>query len=45
MTPEAKWAQLLSEHPPASKPKGLYKPVVIVGNLAYTSGHLPVLPD
>jgi enamine deaminase RidA (YjgF/YER057c/UK114 family) len=43
--PEAKWAQLLSEHPPVSKPKGLYRPVVIVGKLAYTSGHLPVLPD
>jgi enamine deaminase RidA (YjgF/YER057c/UK114 family) len=45
MNAEAKWAQLLSEQPPASKPKGLYKPVVIVGNLAYTSGHLPMLPD
>jgi enamine deaminase RidA (YjgF/YER057c/UK114 family) len=45
MTAEAKWAQLQAEHPPVSKPKGLYKPVVIVGNLAYTSGHLPVLPD
>jgi enamine deaminase RidA (YjgF/YER057c/UK114 family) len=31
--------------PPVSKPKGLYKPVVIVGSLAYTSGHLPVRPD
>ena len=45
MTPEAKWSQLQAELPPASKPKGLYKPVVIVGNLAYTSGHLPILPD
>jgi enamine deaminase RidA (YjgF/YER057c/UK114 family) len=42
---EARWAQLQTEVPPPSKPKGLYKPVVIVGNLAYTSGHLPVLPD
>ncbi len=44
-TPETQWARLQPEHPPASKPKGLYKPVVIVGNLAYTSGHLPVLPN
>jgi enamine deaminase RidA (YjgF/YER057c/UK114 family) len=45
MTAEDKWSQLQAEHPPTSKPKGLYKPVVVVGNLAYTSGHLPVLPD
>lgn len=30
--------------PPAPEPKGLYKPLVIVGNLAYTSGHLPAVP-
>jgi enamine deaminase RidA (YjgF/YER057c/UK114 family) len=42
---EANWAELQPEHPPVSKPRGLYKPVVIVGNLAYTSGHLPVLHD
>jgi len=45
MTAEEKWAQLQAEHPPLSKPKGLYRPVVIAGNLAYTSGHLPALPD
>jgi enamine deaminase RidA (YjgF/YER057c/UK114 family) len=28
--------------PPAPEPKGLYKPLVVVGNLAYTSGHLPI---
>jgi enamine deaminase RidA (YjgF/YER057c/UK114 family) len=32
------------EMPSAPEPKGLYKPLVIVGNLAYTSGHLPVIP-
>jgi enamine deaminase RidA (YjgF/YER057c/UK114 family) len=36
---------LALELPPVSKPKGLYKPLVIVGNLAYTSGHLPVSCD
>ena len=45
MTAEAKWSRLQAEAPPVSKPKGLYKPVVVVGNLAYTSGHLPILPD
>jgi enamine deaminase RidA (YjgF/YER057c/UK114 family) len=44
-TAEARWAELQAELPPASKPKGLYKPVAIVGNRAYISGHLPVLPD
>ncbi len=33
------------ELPPAPEPKGLYKPLVIVGNLAYTSGHLPLRPS
>ncbi|MBU4270595.1 MAG: RidA family protein [Planctomycetes bacterium] len=28
--------------PPAPEPKGLYKSVLISGNLAYTSGHLPL---
>jgi enamine deaminase RidA (YjgF/YER057c/UK114 family) len=45
MSAEAKWSQLAAEHPPPSKPKGLYKPLVIVGSLAFTSGHLPALAD
>ncbi len=31
--------------PPAPKPVGLYKPVVLVGNLAYVSGHGPLKED
>lgn len=31
--------------PPAPKPAGLYKPVLIVGNLAYVSGHGPLKND
>jgi enamine deaminase RidA (YjgF/YER057c/UK114 family) len=31
--------------PAPSEPKGLYKPLVVVGDLAYTSGHLPLRPD
>lgn len=33
------------ELPPPPEPKGLYRPLVVVGNLAYTSGHLPAAPD
>jgi enamine deaminase RidA (YjgF/YER057c/UK114 family) len=35
-------ARLGLQMPPAPQPKGLYRPLVVVGNLAYTSGHLPV---
>ena len=31
--------------PPAPKPMGVYKPMVIVGNLIYTSGHGPLKED
>jgi enamine deaminase RidA (YjgF/YER057c/UK114 family) len=31
--------------PTAPTPKGLYKSIVVAGNLAYTSGHLPVDAD
>lgn len=31
--------------PTAPKAAGLYKPMLIVGNLAYLSGHLPILDD
>lgn len=31
--------------PPAAKPMGVYKPVVITGNLAYLSGHGPLQAD
>ncbi len=33
------------EFPPAPKPLGVYKPLLISGNLAYVSGHVPLLPD
>jgi enamine deaminase RidA (YjgF/YER057c/UK114 family) len=38
----AKLAQLGLELPPAPEPKGVYKPLIVVDKLAYTSGHLPV---
>ena len=45
MNAEAKLAELGLQLPPAPEAKGLYKPLVIAGNLAYTAGHLPVASD
>jgi len=43
--PEARAAELKLELPPAPKAMGVYKPVVIAGNIAYVSGHGPLKPD
>jgi enamine deaminase RidA (YjgF/YER057c/UK114 family) len=45
MNAEANLAALKLELPPAPKPMGVYKPVVVVGNLAYVSGHGPLRSD
>ena len=45
MSAEARVAELNLEFPPAPKPGGVYHPVVIVGNLAYVSGHGPMRTD
>jgi enamine deaminase RidA (YjgF/YER057c/UK114 family) len=45
MDADARFAELNLELPPAPKPVGVYKPIVIVGNLGYLSGHGPLLPD
>ncbi|MFH1919740.1 MAG: RidA family protein [Planctomycetota bacterium] len=45
MSAEAKLAELGLELPPAPRPQGLYKPMVVTGNIAYVSGHGPMLPD
>ena len=45
MNADARFAELNLELPPAPKPVGVYKPIVIVGNLAYLSGHGPMRPD
>ncbi|HSH15194.1 MAG TPA: RidA family protein [Verrucomicrobiae bacterium] len=45
MNAEARIKELNLELPPTPKPAGVYKPVVIVGNLAYVSGQGPLLPD
>jgi len=45
MSAEQKIQELGLELPPAPSPGGVYKPVVITENMAYVSGHGPVLPD
>ena len=45
MSAEARVAELKLEFPPPPKPGGIYHPVVIVGNLAYVSGHGPMRTD
>jgi enamine deaminase RidA (YjgF/YER057c/UK114 family) len=42
---EARFTNLNLELPPAPKAMGLYRPVVVVDNLAYLSGHGPVQSD
>jgi enamine deaminase RidA (YjgF/YER057c/UK114 family) len=45
MSIESHVKELNLELPPAPKPVGVYKPMVITGNLAYVSGHGPLRPD
>src|SRR5438128_4184471 len=45
MNPEQRLVELKLELPPAPKPIAVYKPLVIVGNLAYVSGHGPLKSD
>lgn len=45
MSAEARLAELDLELPPAPKPGGTYNPIVKTGNIAYISGHGPLLPD
>ena len=45
MSAEAKIVELKLELPPAPKVGGVYKPVVIAGNMAYVSGHVSINKD
>lgn len=45
MSHEARLAALQLELPPAPRPVGIYRPIVVAGNLAYLSGHGPLQPD
>jgi len=43
--PDLRIIELGLELPPAPKPAGVYKPVMVVDNLLYVSGQGPVNPD
>ncbi len=45
MSAEARLTQLGLVLPPAPKPIGVYKPVVVVAGMAYLSGHGPLRAD
>lgn len=45
MSAEARLTELKLELPPAPKPMGVYKPVVVVDKLVYVSGHGPLQAD
>lgn len=44
-TVQARVARLGLQLPPAPVAMGLYRPVIVVGGLAYLSGHAPLQPD
>jgi enamine deaminase RidA (YjgF/YER057c/UK114 family) len=45
MRPEERITELNLQLPPAPAPGGVFKPVAVVGNLAYISGHAPIRAD
>jgi enamine deaminase RidA (YjgF/YER057c/UK114 family) len=45
MSAEARLQELGLELPPAPKAMGVYKPIVVVDNIAYLSGHGPLRSD
>ena len=45
MSAAQKIIELGLQLPPVAKPQGVYQPIVIVGNLVYTSGHGPLKSD
>jgi len=45
MIADLKLQELGLELPPAPTAVGVYKSAMTIGNLCYTSGHLPIMPD
>jgi enamine deaminase RidA (YjgF/YER057c/UK114 family) len=45
MNPESRLKALGLDLPPAPRPVAVYKPLIIVGTMAYVSGHGPLKPD
>jgi enamine deaminase RidA (YjgF/YER057c/UK114 family) len=45
MSAEARLQELALELPPAPRPVGVYRPIVVCGRVVYVSGHGPLKPD
>jgi len=45
LSPEEKFQAMKLTLPPAPKPLGVYKPMIVVDQFIYLSGHGPFLPD
>jgi len=45
MSADQRITELQLELPPAPKPLGVYRPIIVIGEMAYLSGHGPLLPD
>jgi len=45
LNPESQLTELGLELPMAPKPMGVYKPVLVIGNILYLSGQGPLKPD
>ena len=45
MSADARLSELGLELPPVPKALGVYKPLAIVGNMAYSAGHVPLKAD
>jgi enamine deaminase RidA (YjgF/YER057c/UK114 family) len=45
MSADAKLKAYEADLPAPPAPAGVYKPIVVLGNLVYTSGHGPIKPD
>ena len=45
MDAQNRFESLVDKKAPVSKPAGLYQPCLVVGGLAYVSGHLPIQAD
>ena len=45
MSAEARLKELGIELPPAPQAMGVYKPLIVAGNMAYLSGHGPLQPN
>lgn len=45
MSADKRLKELGFELPPGPKALGVYKPALVIGNICYTAGHLPMKPD